>query len=192
MLAGGSSALSGYDSLVSKIFKDLKDKFDLEDKISLKGVSSVPEPKRCVSRGAYIYQNQRNVNLDMSRPISPHRVLWPLPLGANPTNVRTTTINFYNSHDIGSTSSSDRYAIIIDRNTPVPTPDAEKKIISLREDLGINSSSQPFKLFTQIGSATPLTYRFQPIDDIPEMIEPDTKFCVFLDKNNKIMVEFYD
>ena len=195
MLAGGSSALLGYDLLVSEIIGELKRDLDPNNQIELEGVFPITEPKRCVSRGAFIYQNLRSINLDMSRPISPHRVLWPLPLGAHPPQLRSTTVTVQANDSWGTNSNfstEERFAVIIDRNTPVPTPPPDRRVISLKEDLGISGGFHPFKLFTQVGSATPLSYRFHPSDNVPEEIETDRRFSVYLDENSKIKVDLID
>ena len=189
-LAGGSSALYGYEDLVDEIIRDLIKRHEIENMLNLKEVNLVKEPKKCVSRGAFIYKNIGDIDIIINQNVSPFRVLWALPSGISPKRMKVISakVKWQNKH--GKVEDAERqFAVILDRNQPVPTPEKEKKELILYEDMNITKDPCPVQIYTQVGSASPKFYQFKPEDNIPQEISCHDHFLVYLDSNYKLKMD---
>ena len=186
LLAGGSSALEGFLDLVSQTVGCLIDHLGMRHQLSLNDVHLISEPKKGVSRGAFIYKNEGVLNFPADNNISPFRVLFPLPAGANPDGHKIIEADIKNR--VEAQSVRKRFAVLIDRNQQVPTPENEKHTLTL-EDLDIIRATYPFQIYTQIGSAQPVRYPFEPDGSVPDEISSGTSFSTYLDQNNNVRLE---
>ncbi|MDD5703517.1 MAG: hypothetical protein PHU23_15890, partial [Dehalococcoidales bacterium] len=186
-LAGGSSSLSLFKELIVEIIKDLLMDTDLENVLDVKDkIRNAPEPKKCVSRGAYLYESTSVIDVrkgDASRMISAIRVLWPVFGNLDVVRKKFPRIITY---PISATESCN-YAVILDRNTTIPS---QTVTFVPQEVFQIRDETCPIELYVQRGCTAPYLH---PLDDgitssVPKKINSSAPLEVRIDENNKIRV----
>lgn len=190
LLAGGASALGGYTELVEEVLREIINIPPRDRPIELKLVSAGKDPKKCVSRGAFIYESGGGTEVARDRNISSLRVLWALSRDTLPPP--HTKIIEYSPRVEQTTSSvslAHRYAVLLERNLPVPTPPSALREMTLFGDLNMIRDSSPILLYTQAGSGPPRPCELRPEDMVPDSIGSLTPFIVYLDENANVRMQ---
>jgi len=176
LLAGGSSNLDGFTKIVEDLVKEIITQASL--KLTLLGAEMLPEPKKCVSMGAFWYQlhvdSGSSLRLISDHNVTAFEVLAWLPPGCDP--IDPSKVVTFSEAD----GTENKYCVLIEKSSPL-----EEKFEWSIKQLGLRADNQvSLAIYTRLGVEKP---ERQPVVGQP-LFGQDERFSVSINKNRQIEI----